>query len=49
MRKVVASEFLSLDGVMEAPDRWHLPYFDDGMGLEIEAAMGETDAMLMGG
>jgi dihydrofolate reductase len=48
MRRVVASEFVSLDGVVEAPDQWHFPYFDEDMGQEIGAAMGQTDAMLMG-
>lgn len=48
MRKVIASEFVSLDGVFEAPDRWHFPYFDEEMGQEIAAAMGRSDAMLMG-
>ena len=48
MRTVVASEFVSLDGVMESPEKWHFPYFDEQMGQEIEAAMAQTDAMLMG-
>jgi dihydrofolate reductase len=48
MRRVVASEFVSLDGVMEAPDKWHFPYFDDEMGETIGSAMAEADAMLMG-
>jgi dihydrofolate reductase len=48
MRKVVASEFVSLDGVVEAPDKWHFPYFNDQMGDAIEAAMAASDAMLMG-
>ena len=48
MRRVIASEFVSLDGVMEAPNEWHFPYFDEEMGQEIGAAMGRTDAMLMG-
>jgi len=48
MRRVVASEFVSLDGVMESPQKWHFPYFDEEMGQEIGAAMGQTDAMLMG-
>jgi dihydrofolate reductase len=48
MRKVIASEFVSLDGVFEAPDQWHFPYFDEEMGQEIVAAMGQADAMLMG-
>jgi dihydrofolate reductase len=48
MRKVVAAEFVSLDGVMEAPDRWHFPYFDDEMGQAIGEGFAASDAMLMG-
>jgi dihydrofolate reductase len=48
MRKVVASEFVSLDGVVESPDKWHFPYFNDEMGDAIGAAMAASDAMLMG-
>jgi dihydrofolate reductase len=48
VRRVIVSEFVSLDGVMEAPDKWHFPYWSDEMGQEIEAAMGQADAMLMG-
>ncbi len=48
MRKVIASEFVSLDGVMEAPDQWHFPYFNDEMGEAIGAAMAASDAMLLG-
>ena len=48
MRKVIASEFVSLDGVIESPEKWHFPYFDEEMGQEIGAAMAAADAMLMG-
>ena len=48
MRKVVASEIVSLDGVVESPDKWHFPYFNDQMGNAIGAAMAASDAMLMG-
>ena len=48
MRKVIVSEFVSLDGVFEAPDQWHFPYFNDEMGQEVGAAMGQADATLMG-
>ena len=48
MRKVIVSEFVSLDGVFEAPERWHFPYFDEEMGQEIGAGMAQADAMLMG-
>jgi dihydrofolate reductase len=48
MRKVVAGLLLSLDGVMESPDKWHFPYFNDEMGADIEAQMAASDAMLLG-
>ena len=48
MRRVIVSEFVSLDGVVEAPDQWHFPYWSDEMGQEIGAAMSQADAMLMG-
>jgi dihydrofolate reductase len=48
MRKVIASEIVSLDGVVEAPQNWHFPYFNDQMGEAIGAAMATSDAMLMG-
>src|SRR3712207_6719028 len=48
MRKVIVSEIVSLDGVFEAPDQWHFPYFDEEMGQEIGAAMAQADAMPVG-
>lgn len=48
MRKLVASLFVSLDGVMEAPETWHFPYFDDRMGAVIGQAMASTDAFVLG-
>jgi dihydrofolate reductase len=48
MRKIVAGTFVSLDGVMESPDQWHFPYFDDRMGEAVGEQMAEADAMLLG-
>jgi dihydrofolate reductase/GNAT superfamily N-acetyltransferase len=48
MRKVVASEFVSLDGVMESPEKWHFPYFNEEMGEAIGSAMTSADGMLLG-
>lgn len=48
MRKIVASFFMSLDGVVEAPDQWHFPYFSEEMGAAVGALMSESDAMMMG-
>lgn len=44
MRKIKAQLFISLDGVVEAPDQWHFPYFNEEMGLSyaLAAAPGEA-------
>ncbi|MEV3984506.1 dihydrofolate reductase family protein [Nonomuraea sp. NPDC049758] len=34
-RKVVAGLFVSLDGVVEAPERWHFPYLSEEMAEAI--------------
>lgn len=48
MRKIVAGFFISLDGVVEAPDQWHFPYFNDEMGAAVGGQMESSDAMLLG-
>ncbi|MGH8836136.1 MAG: dihydrofolate reductase family protein [Actinomycetes bacterium] len=48
MGKIVSSFFISLDGVVEAPDQWHFPYFNEEMGGAIGKAAETTDAFLMG-
>ncbi|MQY07959.1 dihydrofolate reductase family protein [Actinomadura macrotermitis] len=48
MRKIISSLFVSLDGVAEAPDTWHFPYFNDEMGAAVGGAMAGCDAMLLG-
>jgi dihydrofolate reductase len=48
MRKIVAGLFISLDGVVEAPDKWHFPYFDEEMGAAVQAMTDGNDAMLLG-
>jgi dihydrofolate reductase len=48
MRRIVAGLFISLDGVVEAPDQWHFPYFNDEMGGAVQAMMSNSDAMLLG-
>jgi dihydrofolate reductase len=40
--------FISLDGVVEAPDTWHFPYFDDQMGAAVGELMNESEATLLG-
>lgn len=48
MRKIVAGLFMTLDGVVESPEKWQLPYFNDEMGQEIGAQMAAADTMLLG-
>ena len=48
MRKLVSSFFISLDGVVEAPDKWHFPYFNEEMGAAVGEAIGATDSLLLG-
>ena len=48
MRKIVASLFISLDGVVEAPDQWHFPYFNDEMGASVDRVFGSSDTLLIG-
>jgi dihydrofolate reductase len=48
MRKIVAGLFLSLDGIMESPERWHFPYFNDEMGEAVASQMAAADTLLLG-
>jgi dihydrofolate reductase len=48
MRKIIASMFMSLDGVIEAPHQWHFPYFNDEMGAAVDRAIGAADTLLIG-
>jgi dihydrofolate reductase len=48
MRKITAGMFVSIDGVVEAPDQWHFPYFNDEMGAAVDAQLGAADTILLG-
>jgi dihydrofolate reductase len=48
MRKIVAGEFVSADGVMEAADTWQLPYQTEEMGAITERQIRDASAFLMG-
>jgi dihydrofolate reductase len=45
---IKSSLFISLDGVIEAPETWHFPYFDEQMGAVVGELMSGTDATLIG-
>ena len=48
MRKVVAVELVSVDGVMEAPEEWAFSYSNDEMEQANAKGMAASDAMLLG-
>jgi dihydrofolate reductase len=48
MRKITACLFTTLDGVVETPERWHFPYFNEEMGAVVEAQISTADTMLVG-
>jgi dihydrofolate reductase len=48
MRKITAGLFISLDGVVENPQDWHFPYFNDEMGAAVSATLGAADTVLLG-
>jgi dihydrofolate reductase len=48
MRKVVATELVALDGVMESPEEWAFSYSNDEMAEANASGMAASDAMLLG-
>jgi dihydrofolate reductase len=48
MRRIVAGLFITLDGVVEAPERWPQRYFDAELGEVVGAAAAQSDAILLG-
>ncbi len=48
MRKITAGLFVSVDGVMEAPENWAPPLIDEEAGQAIGAQAAAADTMLLG-
>lgn len=48
MTAVVATLFISLDGVAEIDPAWHFPYFDDAMGAAVGEDYTDVDVLLLG-
>jgi dihydrofolate reductase len=48
MRKVYSGLFISLDGVVESPDKWQFDHFDDGMMQALTAHIAQEDTILLG-
>ena len=45
MRRIIASLFTTVDGVVEAPEKWHFPYFNEEMGAVVGALMRDTQLL----
>ena len=48
MRRLIVTEFLSLDGVMEAPHLWSFPYWNDEIEKFKHDELFASDAQLLG-
>lgn len=48
VRKVVSGLFISLDGVVESPDKWQFDVFDDDMMAAMTSHIAQEDTVLLG-
>jgi dihydrofolate reductase len=48
MRKVTAGLFHSLDGAVEAPDKWQFDAFDDELGAYLGRTLETVDTVILG-
>ncbi|MEC3920129.1 dihydrofolate reductase family protein [Nocardia sp. CDC160] len=48
MRKITAGLFISVDGIVDNPQDWHFPYFNDEMGEAVSALVAPADTLLFG-
>jgi protein-S-isoprenylcysteine O-methyltransferase Ste14 len=48
VRKITAGLFITLDGVVEAPEKWNPPYYDDELGQAVMPQFMDADLHLYG-
>lgn len=48
MRKIISGLFISVDGVVEAPEKWNHPYFNEEMGAAVGGTLDAVDTLLFG-
>jgi len=48
MRKIIVSEFITLDGVIESPEKWQFPYLSKDLTEEIQAGVHLSEASIYG-
>ena len=47
-RRIVTGLFISLEGVVEAPETWHFPYLNDEMNAVVGGIMASSGTLLLG-
>lgn len=48
MRKLIVNEYITLDGVIEAPEQWQFPYLSQDVAEVIQEQILDADAILLG-
>src|SRR5579859_6584946 len=48
MRKIIAGMFITLDGVVEAPEKWNPPYYDDELNQDVMPLLAGAGTHLYG-
>ena len=48
MRRIIAGMFITLDGVIEAPEKWNPPYYDDELNQAVMPRLADAGAHLYG-
>ena len=48
MRKIIAGMFITLDGVVEAPEKWNPPYYDDELSQAVMPMLADAGTHLYG-
>lgn len=48
MRRIIAGMFITLDGVVEAPEKWNPPYYDDELTQTVMGRLASADTHLYG-
>jgi dihydrofolate reductase len=48
MRRIIAGMFITADGVVEAPEKWNPPYYDDELNQALMPALAAAGAHLYG-
>jgi hypothetical protein len=48
MRKIIAGMFITLDGVVKAPEKWNPPYYDDELNQDVMPLLAAAGTHLYG-